>query len=83
MLIRVIYQNQRYDFVKDSRLDEFIETGAIASFKRRRGWVRVGIDPIRATITDSSYNYKGKERRQLQEGMAEAALSDCRIRAYH
>jgi hypothetical protein len=71
MLIRVIYQNQRYDFVKASRLEEFIETGAVASFKRRKGWVRVGIDPIRSTITDSSY--KGEERRQLQEGLAEAA----------
>ncbi|HUI67250.1 MAG TPA: hypothetical protein VL087_03480 [Nitrospirota bacterium] len=73
MVIRVIYQNQRYDFVKASRLDEFIETGAIASFQRRSGWVRVGIDPIRSTTTDPSYTYKGKERRQSQEGMAEAA----------
>ena len=73
MLIRVIYQNQRYDFVKASRLDEFIETGAIASFQRSGGWVRVGIDPIRATTADSSYSYGGKERRQSREEMAEAA----------
>ena len=73
MVIRVIYQNQKYDFVKASRLDEFIETGAIASFQRSGGWVRVGIDPIRATTTDSPDTYKGKERRQSQEGMAEAA----------
>lgn len=72
-MIRVIYQNQRYDFVKASRLDEFIETGAVASFQRRSGWVRVGMDPIRATTTDSSFAYKGKERRQSQERMAEAA----------
>ena len=73
MVIRVIYQNQRYDFVKAFRLDEFIETGAIALFLCRSGWVRVGLDPIRATTTDSSYTYKGKERRQSQEAMAEAA----------
>ncbi len=73
MVIRVIYQNQKYDFVKASRLDEFIEMGAIASFQRRSGWVRVGIDPIRATITDSSYAYRGKERRQSWEEMSEAA----------
>jgi hypothetical protein len=73
MVIRVIYQNQRYDFVKASRLDEFIETGAIASFQRSSGWVRVGIDPIRATISDSSYTYKGKERRQSEERMTVAA----------
>ncbi len=73
MVIRVIYQNQRYDFVKSSRLDEFIETGAVASFLRSSGWVRVGMDPIRATTTDSSFTYKGKERRQSQEEMAVAA----------
>jgi hypothetical protein len=73
MVIRVIYQNQKYDFVKASRLDEFIETGAIASFQRRSGWVRVGIDPIRATTTESSYTYRGKERRESREEMAEAA----------
>lgn len=71
MLIRVIYQNQTYDFVKASRLEELIETGAVASFKRRKGWVRVGIDPIRAVMTDSSYG--GKERRKTQEEMVEAA----------
>jgi hypothetical protein len=71
MLIRVIYQNQRYDFVKASRLDEFIESGAIASFQRRSGWVRVGIDPIRVTTTDSSYT--GEERRRSQGRLAEAA----------
>jgi hypothetical protein len=73
MVIRVIYQNQKYDFVKASRLDEFIETGAIASFQRRSGWVRVGIDPIRATTTEFSNAYRGKERRQSREEMAEAA----------
>ncbi len=71
MLIRVIYQNQKYDFVKDSRLDEFIETGAIASFQRRSGWVRVGIDPIRAPIAASSYS--GEEHRRPNERPAKAA----------
>ena len=71
MLIRVIYQNQRHDFVKDSRLDEFIETRAIASFQRRSGWVRVGIDPIRATTTDSIYT--GEERRRSRRRLASAA----------
>jgi len=71
MLIRVIYQNQRYDLVKDSRLDEFIETGAIASFQRSSGWVRIGIDPIRSTATASSYT--GEERRRSQGSLSEAA----------
>ena len=71
MLIRVIYQNQRYDFVKDSRLDEFIETGAIASFQRHSGWVRIGIDPIREATAASSYS--GEERRRSHGKRAKAA----------
>jgi hypothetical protein len=31
------------------------------------------MDPIRAATTDSSFTYKGKERRQPQEEMAVAA----------
>ncbi len=71
MLIRVIYQNQRHDFVKDSRLEEFIETRAIASFQRRSGWVRIGIDPIRVTTADPAY--KGEERRRSRGRLADAA----------
>ncbi len=71
MLIRIVYQNQRYDFIKASRLDEFIETGAIASFQRRGVWVRVGIDPIRGQTTGSTY--RGEERRRSQGMLADAA----------
>jgi hypothetical protein len=48
MLIRVRYRNHHFDFVKTSRLDEFIASGEISAFKRRKGWVRIGVDPIRS-----------------------------------
>lgn len=64
MLLRVMYQNQRYDFIKAARLSEMIEAGVIAMFQRRGGWVRLGVDPIRVKKTDASYN--GSERRQSQ-----------------
>jgi hypothetical protein len=47
MLIRVIYQDFRYDYLHHRRLDEFIESGRVAMFRRRSGWAIVGIDPVR------------------------------------
>ena len=68
MLIQVLYRNNRFDFIKTSRLDEFIDTGKISAFKRRRGWVRVGVDPIRVTSYDASY--PGRDRRQSEGQIA-------------
>jgi hypothetical protein len=59
-----MYYNQRYDFIKATRLHEFIEAGSLAMFQRGSGWVSVGVDPIRSKKTDSSYN--GVERRRSQ-----------------
>jgi hypothetical protein len=64
MLIQVLYRNHRFDFIKTSRLDEFIENGQVSAFKRSKGWVRVGMDPIRAMRYDPSY--QGKERRHYR-----------------
>ncbi len=65
MMIRVMYHDEKYDFVPAHRLNELIETGRIAMFQRgNSGWVRVGVDPIRSKDTESSYS--GIERRQLQ-----------------
>ncbi len=47
MLIRVIYQNYTYDYVKPDRLDTLIEMHKVAMFRRSTGWAIVGIDPLR------------------------------------
>ncbi len=47
MLIRVIYPDNRYDFVKDTHLDRLIRERSIMMFQRKSGWVRVGVDPVR------------------------------------
>jgi hypothetical protein len=70
MLIQVLYRNNRFDFIKTSRLEEFIETGKISAFKRRRGWVRIGVDPIRVTVQDTSF--PGRDRRQPSGEMTAA-----------
>jgi hypothetical protein len=64
MLLRVMYRDQSYDFIKATRLNEFIEAGTLAMFQRSGGWARVVIDPIWTKNTTSSYN--GAERRQSQ-----------------
>ena len=61
MMIHVIYKDKRYDFVKDSRLDELIRSDSILMFKRQSGWVRIGIDPIR--MKDTSRSEENIERR--------------------
>ena len=52
MLIQVKYPDKRFDFVKDTILDLFIESNKIVEFKRTTGWVRIGIDPIRKAKRD-------------------------------
>jgi hypothetical protein len=61
MLIRVVYTNNKFDFVKPFRLDRLLEEGRIAMFRRSCGWVQVGIDSIRV---EKKYSfYSGQERR--------------------
>ncbi|MBJ6799842.1 GSU3473 family protein [Geomonas propionica] len=60
MLIQVSYDDNKYDYVKDFMLEKLIQSGAIASFKRRSGWVRIGVDPVRAPRRKP---YIGEERR--------------------
>ncbi|MEA5113826.1 MAG: hypothetical protein VB050_07325 [Geobacteraceae bacterium] len=59
MMLKVIYENEKYDMVKDYLLDRFIETGKIRKFKRSDGWVTVGVDLIRG----KGGAYNGPERR--------------------
>ncbi|GFO65077.1 GSU3473 family protein [Geomonas paludis] len=60
MLIQVSYDDNKYDYVKDFMLEQLIQSGAIASFRRRSGWVRIGVDPVRTPCREP---YFGVERR--------------------
>jgi hypothetical protein len=66
VLIRVMYNDDKYDYVPDSRLDELIESGKIKQFLRTDGWVKVGEDPIRVRGNASGLisSYGGPERRR-------------------
>ena len=61
MLIRVVYNNKKHDLVKEWVLDSYIESHSIDRFKRRSGWVRLGIDPVRSKAGQDGY--RGNERR--------------------
>lgn len=65
MLVHVVYHDEKHDFIKDTRLNEFIEAGKIARFLRSDGWVSVGVDPVRTNPPD--FAYSGIERRQKSE----------------
>ena len=60
MLIQVLYEDNRYDYVKGFQLDRLLEVNKVQKFKRSSGWVTVGVDPVRWTKSPS---YDGTERR--------------------
>ena len=63
MIIRVLYEDDRHDYVPAFRLDDLIAEGKIKKFYRSDGWVTIGKDPIRGGR--SSSRYSGPERRKL------------------
>ncbi len=60
MMIRIIYNDGKFDMVKHTSLGLLLEDNSISSFERNSGWVVVGRDPIRAS---GGSNYQGRERR--------------------
>jgi hypothetical protein len=60
MLIRVIYTDDTYDYLRDTQLDRLLEMGKVAKFQRGSGWVAVGVESIR---TGQHGYYSGPERR--------------------
>jgi hypothetical protein len=60
MLIRILYQNGKFDMVKPSILDELIASGKLKNFFRSEGWVTIGIDSTRGM----DGIYEGPERRK-------------------
>lgn len=60
MMIRVQYENGSYDMVMKYLLDEGIMSGKVLKFKRKTGWVIVGVDSMRTT----GYRYNVPERRK-------------------
>jgi hypothetical protein len=64
MLIHVVRIDNRYDYVKDFVLDRLIESKGIIKFKRRTGWVTIGVDPIRQSHRGSAFH--GSDRREAK-----------------
>ena len=60
MLIRVVYQDNVHDYVKDFQLGRYLDAGKVVKFQRRTGWVTVGVDPVRNNKLTA---YIGTERR--------------------
>lgn len=61
MMIRIMYDDGRFDMVKPQMLDTLLETNRITSFKRNAGWAVIGRDTIRGNRRSQSY--QGLERR--------------------
>jgi len=61
MLIRVIYQDDRYDMVKPFILDSLLSADRIKKFLRSNGWAAPSSDRTRGI----GGLYDGEERRQI------------------
>lgn len=60
MIIRVMFNDLHYDYLKDVILDEFIRTNQIVKiYRNSEGWIVVGKDHIRG----DGGTYTGPERR--------------------
>ncbi len=71
MMVRVMYNDNRYDMVKSTRLDDLIGSNAVSKFERSSGWVTIGVDPIRAPRKNTQYT--GPERRSSGAAQSRAA----------
>jgi hypothetical protein len=60
MLLKVMYQNGKYDMVRPSLLDDLIASKKIKKFYRSGGWADIETDPIRRAVG----SYVGLERRK-------------------
>jgi hypothetical protein len=63
MVLRVRYNNLKYDYVQSRALDMLIKTKRIYVFYRpsEKRWVRINHDPMRG---EGICHYIGKERRR-------------------
>ena len=61
MLIRVMYDDGRFDMVKPQLLESLLQNNTVTSFKRNEGWVVVGRDATRNS--HPSQEYSGPDRR--------------------
>ena len=60
MLIRVLYNDGYYDYVKPQLLDRLIEANEIITFYRQNGPAVLGVDRVRSSRRN---DYEGPERR--------------------
>lgn len=61
MLLQIVSEDNRFDYVKDFRLDDLIEARKVKKFRRSTGWVTIGVDPIRTNKNERTFD--GIERR--------------------
>jgi hypothetical protein len=62
MLIRVKYEDDRFDMVRPGILNRLLEEGKVREFQRKDGWAMLGIDNLRRR---NIQEYSGPERRMM------------------
>jgi hypothetical protein len=64
-IIRVTYNDNRYDYVTDKALDTLIKSNTIVKFKRITGWVTIGVDTLRKANREHTFRYPNEIKKQV------------------
>jgi hypothetical protein len=63
-IVRVEYNDNRYDYVADEKLGSLIESKQIVKFKRITGWVMIGADQLRKMDREHTYRYPNELKKR-------------------
>jgi hypothetical protein len=63
-IVRVEYNDNRYDYVTEKKLDSLLESSQIVKFKRITGWVTIGVDPLRKPGRPHTFRYPNELKKR-------------------
>ena len=76
MLVRVLFKDGKYDFVKTDVLPKLIDSQQISRFLRSEGWVDINSQGLRRHMIDDLFWAQQERRRTPKNRSCQISLSD-------
>ena len=76
MLVRVLFKDGKYDFVKNDVLPKLIDNQQISRFLRSEGWVDISSQGLRRQTIDDLFWSQQDRRRTPNNRSSQISLSD-------
>ena len=76
MLVRVLFKDGKYDFVKSDVLPKLIDNQQISRFLRTEGWVDINSQGLRRHLIDDLFWSQQERRRTPKNRSSQISLSD-------